>query len=114
MYRNTTASEVRAIPIYILSQSGMSLIKLLKFCGTRNLLDWYTNYFCPTFFRFVKRMCFQPRLLDNAPSHPTKLVGVRNGSIVYLPSNTTSLLQPVDHGLIAAFRAYSSKPSWQW
>jgi hypothetical protein len=23
-------------------------------------------------------------------------------------------LQPVDHGLIAAFRAYSSKPSWQW
>jgi hypothetical protein len=42
--------------------------------------------------------------LDNAPGCQTKL-GVRkllDGSGVYMPSNTTSLLQSMDHGLIAA------------
>jgi hypothetical protein len=97
----------------------MRLIKLLKFCGTRSLLDWYTNYFCQTFLCFCPENEFPAKafVLDNAPSHPTKLAGVRthlDGSIVYLPSNTILLLQPMDHGLIAAFRAYSTKPLWQW
>jgi len=101
---------VGAIPICILSQSGMLLIKLLKFCCTRNLLDWYTDSFCPSFPCFCQENEFPAKVLffDNAPSHPTKLAGVRtllDGSIVCLPSNTTSLLQPMDHRLIAPFRA---------
>jgi hypothetical protein len=72
----------------------MRLIKLLKFSGTRNLLDLYINYFCHTFVRFCQENELSAKallLLDNAPDHPTKLAGVRNGSIIYLPSNTTSI-----------------------
>ena len=111
--------KVRAIPICILRHSGMQVIKLLKFCCTRNFLDWYTYCFCPTFPCFCQENEFPAKalLFDNAHSHPTKLAGVRtllDGRIVCLPSNTTSLLQPMDHRLIAAFRGYSPKPSWQW
>jgi hypothetical protein len=73
----------------------------------------------PYFSPFCQENEFSAKalLLDDAPGHPTKPAGVRtllDGSIVYLPSNITSLLQPMDHGLIAAFRACSAKRSWQW
>ena len=37
-------------------------------------------------------------LLDNAPSHP-KDKNVTNVKLMFLPANTTSMLQPVDQGI---------------
>jgi hypothetical protein len=62
--------------------------------------DWYMSYFCPA----VKEFCTKNRvphkvllLLDNAPGHPPDLSDLNtNGlevKIVFLPPNTTSLLQ---------------------
>jgi hypothetical protein len=41
-------------------------------------------------------------LLDNAPGHPNKL-NHPNVKVIFLPPNTTSLIQPIDQGIIATF-----------
>ena len=63
---------------------------------------WYTNHF----FKAVKRHCeskvLEPRallLIDNAPSHPANLSELDtciSVKVVFLPPNTTSLIQPMD------------------
>jgi len=68
--------------------------------GTRKLLDWYTNYFCPTvhcFYQQNELPAKAPLLLDNVPGHSANLAGVRT-TIVYMPSNTTLLFQPKTRG----------------
>ena len=47
-------------------------------------------------------------LLDSAPGHPANLSEVRtplDGNVVYMPSNTTSLSQIVDQGVMVNFKA---------
>ena len=49
-------------------------------------------------------------LVDNAPAHPQQMEDwCENVQVVFLPPNTTSLLQPMDQGVIAAFKAYYVK-----
>ncbi|XP_042226470.1 tigger transposable element-derived protein 1-like [Homarus americanus] len=46
-------------------------------------------------------------LLDNAPSHPINLNDLLNNiKVEYLPKNTTALLQLMDQGVMASFKAY--------
>jgi hypothetical protein len=46
-------------------------------------------------------------LLDNTPSHPPALEDLSdNIKIVFLLPNTTSLLQPMDQGVIKTFKSY--------
>jgi hypothetical protein len=48
-------------------------------------------------------------LLDNAPGRPPNAGKIRKTVDVkaeFLPSNTTSLLQPMDQGIIANFKAH--------
>ncbi|KAM4048904.1 tigger transposable element-derived protein 1-like [Anomaloglossus baeobatrachus] len=46
-------------------------------------------------------------ILDNAPGHPAHLDDFNpNVIVVYLPPNTTALIQPVDQGVIATFKAF--------
>ena len=47
--------------------------------------------------------------MDNAPSHPTNLSNIEKGisvEVVFLPPNTTALIQPMDQGVISNFKAY--------
>ncbi|KAK1327371.1 hypothetical protein QTO34_014991 [Cnephaeus nilssonii] len=72
--------------------------------------DWFTNHFVPE----VKDYCASRGLpfkvllvLDSAPCHPANLNDFHpNVKVVYLPSNTTSLLQPMGQGVLASFKAY--------
>ncbi|KAM6471903.1 tigger transposable element-derived protein 1-like isoform 2-T2 [Liasis olivaceus] len=72
--------------------------------------DWFMNCFIPQ----VKEYCCQKGipfkillLLDNAPGHPLHLDSLHpDVKVVYLPKNTTPLLQPMDQGAISAFKAY--------
>lgn len=51
-------------------------------------------------------------LIDNAPGHPT--LEHDNVRVLFLPPNTTSLIQPLDQGIIATFKTYYIKRSFQY
>ena len=72
--------------------------------------DWFKNYFIPE----VKTYCQENDipfkillLLDNAPGHPINLnLHNPNVNVVFMPSNTTSLIQPMDQGVIVTFKRF--------
>ena len=68
--------------------------------------DWFTNHFVPSVERYCteKDIPFKVLLvLDNAPRHPAQLGDFNsNVKVLYLPPNTTALLQPMDQGVIAS------------
>lgn len=72
--------------------------------------DWFTNYFCPTTKRYCRENGLDFKILlilDNAPGHSTSLCDLNeNVKITFIPPNTTSLIQPMDQGVIATFKAY--------
>ena len=51
-------------------------------------------------------------LVDNAPGHPQTLGADSDIEVMFLPPNTTSLIQPLDQGIIATFKAYYTRHSF--
>ena len=50
---------------------------------------------------------------DNSPAHPQVLPDLHSDiKFVFLPPNTTSLLQPMDQGVIKMFKAHFLHKSW--
>ena len=53
-------------------------------------------------------------LLDDAPSHPSALMEMYNEMIViFLPGNTTSILQSMDKEVILMFKLYSLRNTFR-
>ena len=78
---------------------------------------WFHDYFVPAIVKFQREELGIARenvkailLLDNAPAHPAEneLIGLHGRiKVIYLPPNTTSIIQPMDQGVIeAAKRGY--------
>ncbi|XP_063593052.1 tigger transposable element-derived protein 4-like [Penaeus indicus] len=44
-------------------------------------------------------------IINNCPAHPT-LSNLTNVQLVFLPPNTTSMLQPMDQGVIRSLKAF--------
>lgn len=73
--------------------------------------DWFKNIFCKQVKKFMREqnLAFKILLiLDNAPSHPVSLT-CKGVTVVFLPPNTTSLIQPLDQGIISTFKSYYVK-----
>lgn len=74
--------------------------------------DWFTEHFCPSVKRYCEIKKLEQRallLIDNAPSHPKNLSDLTTCipvEVVFLPPNTTALIQPMDQGVISNFKAY--------
>ncbi|XP_064410189.1 tigger transposable element-derived protein 1-like [Latimeria chalumnae] len=72
--------------------------------------EWLTMYAIPAWRDYCAKENLDFKiilLIDNAPVHPPNLSNVcDNVKIIFLPPNTTSLTQPMDQGVIAAFKAY--------
>ncbi|XP_051868769.1 tigger transposable element-derived protein 1-like [Pristis pectinata] len=72
--------------------------------------DWFINYFCPAVEKYCAKhhICNKALLiLDNAPCHPLNLNDLSNNvRVEYLATDTASLLQPMDQGVIANFKRY--------
>jgi hypothetical protein len=72
--------------------------------------DYITSYLSP----FIASYCAKNNLdnkclsiIDNAPGHPINVEDyTSNIKVVFLPPNTTSILQPMDQGVIATFKTY--------
>lgn len=77
--------------------------------------DWYDNIFIPEVKKHQAETGENGKVLlivDNAPSHPPKESLEReNGlfKVLYLPPNVTSIIQPMDQGVIEAFKKFYRK-----
>ncbi|KAF2357491.1 DNA binding HTH domain Psq-type [Trinorchestia longiramus] len=74
-------------------------------------IEWFRDYFVPFIEQFTKQENLDNKallLLDNAPGHPPEELNdmFPHIQITFLPPNATSVLQPMDQGVIKAFKAY--------
>ncbi len=71
--------------------------------------DWFERCFVPEVTAYLEAEGLENKvllLLDNAPGHPTDIAKDHsNIEVLFLPPNTTSLIQPMDQGVIRSFKA---------
>ncbi|MEL7079620.1 MAG: hypothetical protein AAGM46_27430, partial [Cyanobacteria bacterium J06582_2] len=71
--------------------------------------DWLVNCFVPEARRQCRRNGHEFKVvltMDNCPAHPQFLVGLHPAvEVVFLPPNTTSLIQPLDQEIISNVKA---------
>ncbi|GFS74698.1 tigger transposable element-derived protein 1 [Trichonephila clavipes] len=67
--------------------------------------EWFNNCFVPEVEAYMKEKSLDFKVLlivDNAASHPQ--LEHPNVQLVFLPPNTSRLIHPLDHGIIATFK----------
>jgi hypothetical protein len=73
-------------------------------------MHYLSTYLSPLIEKYCAKNNLENKallILDNAPGHPKNIEDIEsNIRAVFLPPNTTSFLQPMDQGIIAAFKAY--------
>ncbi|GFV40879.1 tigger transposable element-derived protein 1 [Trichonephila clavipes] len=77
--------------------------------------EWFNNCFVPEVEAYMKEKSLDFKVLlivDNAASHPQ--LEHPNLQLVFLPPNTTSLIQPLDQGIIATFKKYYIKTTYKF
>ena len=73
---------------------------------------WFQNEFVPSVKKYLRdnKLSYKALLLlDNAPSHPSSdVLRSSDGNIMamYLPPNTTSLIQPMDQGVLVTVKRH--------
>lgn len=76
--------------------------------------EWFEECFVPEVKIYMEQQCLDFKvllLIDNAPSHP--VLKHPNVQVIFLPPNTTSLIQPLDQGIIATFKLYYIQRAFQ-
>ncbi|KAK3889625.1 hypothetical protein Pcinc_006390 [Petrolisthes cinctipes] len=75
--------------------------------------DWFFSHFITAVRKYQEEVLkIKPEdvkailILDNAPAHPTADGKIR---VMYLPPNTTSMIQPMDQGIISACKRRYTK-----
>ena len=72
--------------------------------------EYVTGYLSPALEEYAAASNIANRFLliiDNAPSHPRAMEDwAENIEVLFMPPNTTSLIQPMDQTVIATFKAY--------
>ena len=76
--------------------------------------DWFQHCFVREVETYLARKNLHFKavlLLDNAPGHSTRNVNFDHPAVkvMFLPPNTTSLLQPMDRGVIRSFKAHYTR-----
>ena len=74
--------------------------------------NWFKVHFLPEVRKFCRRKKIEFKILlilDNCSSHPDLSHLNENVEFLFLPPNTTSLIQPMDQGVIATLKALYKK-----
>ena len=72
--------------------------------------EWFKKSFVPSVRRHLRECRMEEKallLFDNCRVHPPAGMlrsADRNITVMYMPPNTTSVIQPLDQGIIAAFK----------
>ncbi|GFW19277.1 tigger transposable element-derived protein 1 [Trichonephila clavipes] len=77
--------------------------------------EWFNNCLVPEVEVYMKEKSLDFKVLliaDNAASHSQ--LEHPNIQLVFLPPNTTSLIQPLDQGIIATFKKYYFKTTYKF
>ena len=90
-----------ALPVYYRAQKSAWMSSDL-------FEEWFKKQFVPIVEKFLVSKGLPRKailLIDNAPTHPHQL---RSGDIVvrFLPPNVTSLIQPMDQGVLESFKRH--------
>lgn len=88
-----------SLPVYYTNQKK-------AWMDSEIFVRWFKNKFVPTVKAFLDKQGLSHRALlcvDNAHCHPQIL---KEGiiEVVFFPANTTSLIQPMDQGIIATIK----------
>lgn len=72
--------------------------------------EWFNNYFVPEARNHCLKVGLPPKckivlMLDNCAAHP-ELLEKDNVVALFMPPNTTSLIQPMDQGVIHSFKCH--------
>lgn len=101
--------NMNALPVHYYAQPSAWMSQAI-------FTDWFKNVFVPFVKQDLRSKNLEPKtilLLDNAPSHPeVELLKSddKNITCIFLPANTTSLIQPMDQSVIETFkRRYRKK-----
>jgi hypothetical protein len=76
---------------------------------------WFYECFVPEVKKYLEEKGLEFKallLIDNAPSHPE--IDHPNIQLLFLPPNTTSLIQSLDQGIIATFKMYYIKQAFKF
>nr|XP_033325492.1 jerky protein homolog-like isoform X2 [Megalopta genalis] len=96
-YKNPRALEHEvSLPVIFKSQTNARMDGTL-------FLDWFENHFKPSVKQYQEERQISGKvilLLDNCEAHKVSLQEDEDFTIMYLPANTTSILQPMDQGIM--------------
>lgn len=76
--------------------------------------EWFNNCFLPEVKIYMEQKALEFKvllILDNAPGHLH--LEHNNVKIVFLPPNTTSIIQPLDQGIISTFKKYYIRSTYR-
>lgn len=93
--------SANALPVFYRNQKS-------SWMSTALFTEWFSDEFVPSVESFLKSKNLPRKavlLIDNAPTHPQSL---QDGDIIvqFLPANVTSLIQPLDQGVIECFKRH--------
>ena len=103
--------DMNNLPVHYYAQNK-------SWMDSRLFTEWFHNRFVPSVRIFCRCRGLEEKvllLLDNAPSHPSSAsLQSEDGKIktLFLPPNTTSIIQPIDQGVLDLMKNATNANCW--